>query len=150
METFLRRNPGIRWAIILLLLTGIFVEGLLIRNRLLTAPVANGNGVVVDGGPTEEPSEGGGGDQPPAEAVELQCTVVEFVNLRGGPSVDNPVLAVLNQGSSVTALGRNGDVPWLFIQVDANQQGWVSSIDIEQDPLVQCEGDLATLPERAG
>jgi hypothetical protein len=150
MESFLRSNPGVRWAIIIVLLTSIFVEGLLIRNRLITAPASAGNGAVVDGG-TGEPVEGGGGDVPPSvAAVELSCTVVEFVNLRGGPSVNSAVLTVLDEGITVTALARNGDVPWLFVEVDENQQGWASSIDPNQNPLVQCDGDLQTLPEREG
>jgi hypothetical protein len=145
METFLRNNPGVRWAIILVLLLGLVAEAILITNRL-SSDVPNGepNVIVVDGDDGEEviPT--------PDETVELACRVATGVNLRGGPSVNNAVISVLDVDTTLTALGRNGDVPWLLVRAPGGQEGWVSSVDVDGNPLVECAGDLETLPERAG
>jgi hypothetical protein len=139
MESFLRNHPTFRWTLIFTLLFFIMLQGLFIRSQLFA------------GGDAATPGAGLPFGQPPApEGAVLDCAVVAIgVNLRAGPSTDYEVLAELAGGTTVTASGRQGDAPWLFITIDRPapvQEGWVSSRLRDGRPLVECEGDLATLP----
>ena len=151
METYLRNNPGVRWAIILVLLLGLVAEAILITNRLSSdARGAGPNVIVVDGDDGESPLDEGEGVILPDDTVELACRVATGVNLRGGPSVNNAVISVLDVNTALTALARNGDVPWLLVRAPGGQEGWVSSVDVDGNALVECEGDLRALPEQEG
>jgi hypothetical protein len=139
MESFLRNHPIFRWTLIFTLLFFITLQGLFIRNQLFAG----------DDGTT--PGTGQPFGQTPAPVgVVLNCSVVAIgVNLRAGPSTDYEVLAELAGGTTITARGRQGDAPWLFINIDRPaevQEGWVSSRLRDGRPLVECQGDLTTLP----
>jgi uncharacterized protein YraI len=63
---------------------------------------------------------------------EAQVTPVAVVtagrlNVRSGPSVGNPVVAVADQGEQLTLLGRNADVSWVQIMMSDGIQGWVGT-----------------------
>ncbi len=131
MENYLRTHPGIRWTIILLLLLGITLEGLFLSGQ-------------VGSGATGNPPDSGG---LPTVTVELPCEVLVAVNLREGPATSFERKATLDVGTPLTALGRNSDVPWLLVRTGDNLEGWVSSFDTQGEPLVQCEGNLQSLPE---
>jgi uncharacterized protein YgiM (DUF1202 family) len=45
------------------------------------------------------------------------------VNLRAGPSTDQPILAVLAVGTPVFPQARQGD--WVLVQVSSGPAGWV-------------------------
>ncbi len=140
METYLETHPFVRWSLILFLLVAIGAEVLLISSA------------VTDEGRTggvETPLPEGGGDVGPTPVI-LACTVAgQQLNLRSGPSVEfNPPLTQLAPGVSLTAIGRSGDVPWLHIRLANGQEGWVSSRDADGQALVQCEGELQSLPEQ--
>lgn len=140
MERFLRRNAGVRWSLILLLVAGIALEYVLITYRdpiiaSLTPPTLN------------NPPGTGGGDQPPG-VTALACVVVSDVRLRGQPLiVEGNIIRVLSVGTPLTATGRSGDVPWLEVST-GTELGWVSSRDQDGVVLVECQGDLSQLPER--
>lgn len=75
------------------------------------------------------------------------CTAVVDLNLRSGPgTVYEPPVAVIPAGSEVSPLaftptGFPGG-PWIQVQVDGNQTGWLSA-----DPqFVSCNVELTGLP----
>jgi uncharacterized protein YgiM (DUF1202 family) len=57
----------------------------------------------------------------------------DFLNMRSGPGVDFPVLAVLKKGDSVTMLGRNAASSWIFGRLANGQEGWVSTVYMSFD-----------------
>lgn len=139
MEQYWRTHPGTRWTVILFLLFCITGETLYISNQVLS-----GDPAAPETGSEENPF--GGPDITPTP-VTLACTVVEGVNFRLGPTVDFEAIRGLVPGTRVTALGRNGPVPWLRVQAEDNTVGWVSLRSGQGEPLVECEGDVQTLPE---
>ena len=60
-------------------------------------------------------------------------------NLRYGPGIGYEIVAVANQGVTVSLLGRNADASWIKVQLDNGTQGWVSAI------LLTTSTDLSTL-----
>jgi tRNA A-37 threonylcarbamoyl transferase component Bud32/uncharacterized RDD family membrane protein YckC len=59
------------------------------------------------------------------------------VNLRAGPGLVYAVIAVLKQGTRLTALERTEDAQWFRVKVDGTpQEGWISItvVDIEFEP----------------
>ena len=57
------------------------------------------------------------------------------LNVRSGPGLDYDVLAVISEGSSYPALGRNDDGSWIEIDADGTI-GWVSAEWVEVAPSV--------------
>jgi basic membrane lipoprotein Med (substrate-binding protein (PBP1-ABC) superfamily) len=57
------------------------------------------------------------------------------LNVRSGPGLDYDVVAVISEGSSYPALGRNDDGSWVEIDADGTI-GWVSAEWVEVDPSV--------------
>ena len=57
------------------------------------------------------------------------------LNVRSGPGLDYDVMAVVSEGSSYPALGRNDDGSWIEIEVDGTI-GWVSAEWVEVAPSV--------------
>lgn len=49
------------------------------------------------------------------------------LNMRSGPGVEYGVTAVLNQGTTVTLLGRNTASTWVKVQLSNNQVGWLNA-----------------------
>jgi len=60
-------------------------------------------------------------------------------NLRYGPGIGYEVVAVANQGVTVSLLGRNADSSWIKVQMSNGTQGWVSA------PLLSTSTVLSTL-----
>ncbi|MBN1137766.1 MAG: protein kinase [Anaerolineae bacterium] len=61
----------------------------------------------------------------------------EAVNLRAGPGTNYPVIAVLKQGTRLTAFERTANSDWFTVEVnDTGQKGWISItvVDMEFDP----------------
>lgn len=142
MERYLSEHATLRWTIIFLLLLALLVEGTLIRARLSTA------GTVDGGSPmTESPNGFEPGAGPTPTGITLNCRTLVAVNLRTGPSTSFDRLVTLFAETPFTALGRSGDVPWLFIRLQDQREGWLSARDDVTD-LIQCEGELQSLPER--
>lgn len=137
MEQFFRTHPGTRWLIIGLLLMGILAE-IVLSSWALTAG-ASQRATLPPTVATPEPS-----------GPQLSCTVLTQLNLRSGPSVEyDPPLTQLATDTRVTAIARNGEVPWLRVQVGGTEGrlGWVSSRSNE-GALVECDGDINQLPEQ--
>lgn len=62
------------------------------------------------------------------------------VNVRSGPTVDNPVIGQLDSGDVVNVVGRsNAESDWLQVEFD-NQLGWVAFF------VVTVTGDTTLLP----
>ena len=57
------------------------------------------------------------------------------LNVRSGPGLDYDVVAVISEGSSYPALGRNDDGSWVEIDADGTI-GWVSAEWVEVAPSV--------------
>lgn len=92
--------------------------------------------------PTQAPTE----VPPPTEAPKVvTATTTEVLNIRQGPARTTASLGKLPKGTTVTAVGRNGDGTWLQIQIpDSSDLGWVSA------EFVTIEGDINTLPVVSG
>lgn len=57
-------------------------------------------------------------------------------NVRSGPSLNNPSIAVVYNGTIVTLLGRNSDGSWLKVQLSNGQQGWMNIATIQPNVVV--------------
>lgn len=80
--------------------------------------------------------------EPAPDLVTMEVTSSGGINIRSGPSTDNPVIGSLTNGETVIANGRNGDATWLRIQVpDSDALGWVFA------ELVTGDDDRQTLAE---
>lgn len=71
--------------------------------------------------------------------VNVIVTAASSVNLRGGPSTNQPVVGSLGAGESITATGRLADGSWLRVELASGQSAWVFS------QLVRSEEDLDSL-----
>ena len=72
--------------------------------------------------------------------------IVPNLNVRSGPSVNYPSLAVARQRQALKLLGRNGPASWLRIRLGHGPEGWVmaryisaSADDIAHLPVIQSE-----------
>ncbi|KAA3656720.1 MAG: SH3 domain-containing protein [Chloroflexi bacterium] len=74
-------------------------------------------------------------------AVQTNAAIINTgaANLRYGPGIGYEVVAVANQGETVSLLGRNADSSWIKVQMSNGTQGWVSA------PLLSTSTDLSTL-----
>jgi uncharacterized protein YgiM (DUF1202 family) len=64
----------------------------------------------------------------------------QTINVRQGPSTNNPVVTTLEPGTEVRVLGRNSDGSWINIQLDDGTEGWVSAELLEiQEPQSSSE-----------
>jgi hypothetical protein len=88
----------------------------------------------------------GGGDQPPPPPPPPDAVGVvtaSRLNVRTGPSLNHPVIALLQRGQQVRLLGRNSAASWLKVELAPNYHGWVfasyirSSVPITNLPVVQ-------------
>lgn len=76
----------------------------------------------------------------PTPASGVTATVnTGALNVRSGPAVSYGVVAVLNQGTTVSVTGRNSDNSWVRVAT-GNISGWVLT------SLTTINGDLATIP----
>ncbi|MFN8373077.1 MAG: SH3 domain-containing protein [Anaerolineae bacterium] len=66
------------------------------------------------------------------------------LNVRGGPSTNQAIIASLAAGDTMTAVGRNSDGSWLHIGLEDGSFGWVFA------QLVTVEGDANALPIAEG
>ncbi len=79
---------------------------------------------------------------PPTTPPELTGTVTENSRVRATPSTGGAIVARLNKGDQIKAVGRNAASDWYQIQLpsDANSRGWISA------ELVQLQGSADSLP----
>ena len=49
----------------------------------------------------------------------------DFLNMRTGPGTKYDLIAKLNQGQSMSLLGRNSDGTWALVRLPGGQEGWV-------------------------
>jgi SH3 domain-containing protein len=86
--------------------------------------------------PTEAPSvtEGPAATETPAPLL----TITKPANVRTGPGLDYPVVAGINTGETLPAIGRDGAGEWFAISFAGgpNGVGWVSSLVATLDGLV--------------
>jgi len=73
------------------------------------------------------------------EPVTLTVTANNTINVRGGPSTNNAVVASLPAGQEAVADGRNTAGDWLRVMLADEIVGWVSA------PLVTVNGDASLL-----
>jgi hypothetical protein len=80
------------------------------------------------------------GNQELAESQDGYLIVnVDNANVRSGDDARYTVVAIVDGGTSLVALGRNGDGSWWYVQVD-EIRGWISN------ELVIIRGDLSNVP----
>ncbi len=80
--------------------------------------------------------------EPAPDLATIEVTATGGINIRRGPSTNNPVIGSLANGETVIANGRNADATWLRIQVpDSDALGWVFA------ELVTTSGDRQQLSE---
>jgi len=73
--------------------------------------------------PTAEPTA----TPPPSPTTPPDVTVkLDGLNLRDGPGTEFPSLQVLQQGDSLSILGKYGDCAWLNVIAPGGRGGWVS------------------------
>ena len=68
---------------------------------------------------------GGGASAGGSAATEQVVITASSLNVRSGPSTENPVQFSLNSGAVVDVLTRAGD--WLQIRADDGREGWVAA-----------------------
>ncbi len=74
-------------------------------------------------------------------ASVVTATAKERINVRGGPGTSYAVLAKVDQGKSLTVIGRNADNSWLQVQLaDGSTKGWASA------EYLEVKGDVNSLP----
>jgi uncharacterized protein YraI len=80
-------------------------------------------------------------DASPTPAVqEVTITVLQNMNVRGGPGTNYPIVGPGPAGQSAKVLGRNADASWLQIEYpSADGLGWIFA------KLVQVNGDPQTV-----
>jgi hypothetical protein len=94
-----------------------------------------------------QPTSTGEVTQPPGTASSgTSCTVLQDLNLRSGPGTAyRPPIRVLPANTVVTPLGfAPQGIPegsWAFVQVSAQEKGWVSA----GSQFISCNIDLSTL-----
>jgi curli biogenesis system outer membrane secretion channel CsgG len=71
------------------------------------------------------PVGAGGSGAAGGSATEQVVITASSLNVRSGPSTENPVQFSLNSGSVVDVLTRAGD--WLQIRADDGREGWVAA-----------------------
>jgi uncharacterized protein YgiM (DUF1202 family) len=71
------------------------------------------------------PVGAGGSRADGGSATEQVVITASSLNVRSGPSTENPVQFSLNSGSVVDVLTRAGD--WLQIRADDGREGWVAA-----------------------
>jgi N-acetylmuramoyl-L-alanine amidase len=52
---------------------------------------------------------------------------VSLLNIRSGPGVGYPVVAVLGAGANVTLIGRIADNSWVQVRLNSGAQGWANA-----------------------
>jgi uncharacterized protein YraI len=73
------------------------------------------------------------------DPVTLEVAARGNINVRSGPSTNDPRIGGLSEGDVVTAVGRNTDDTWLQIELSGGSRGWVSA------DLVDADGDISLL-----
>ncbi len=99
-----------------------------------TVPIAQPVSVV----PTPTPPAS---SESAAAGGPVSITVLQDMNVRGGPGTNYPIIGPGPAGQSAPVLGRNADASWLQIKYpSASGVGWIFA------KLVQINGDPQTVP----
>jgi uncharacterized protein YraI len=78
------------------------------------------------------------------EPDSAQLTVVAAaINVRSGPDVTYPAVAVLNRADEVPVIGRDTATGWWQVQLSDGRTGWVTGLDT----YVSVSGNTTTLQE---
>lgn len=67
------------------------------------------------------------------------------LNVRAGPKISYPVVAVLQQGEHVGLLGRAEGLPWVYVRAQDDTEGWISSAS----EFLTVSDPVESLPVRA-
>jgi N-acetylmuramoyl-L-alanine amidase len=94
---------------------------LLSNSSLTNVPVADSPVVLSAPVTTTNPAAGVGG---PALGTVIEAAIL---NVRAGPSLNDPIVTTLPLSQTVTLEGRNADGSWLLVRLADGQLGWVSS-----------------------
>lgn len=76
----------------------------------------------------------------PLDIEPLQAAAIQGVNVRVAPSLNAEVVREVEAGTILVVNGRNTQGDWLRVALEDQVEAWVYA------PLMQVEGDLATLP----
>jgi hypothetical protein len=94
--------------------------------------------VAVESTATPVPEEPTATPVPVEEPVTI--TLLQNMNVRGGPGTNYPVIGSGSTGESTKVLGRNSDGTWLQVEYSsADGLGWI------YEPLVQVNGNPETV-----
>ncbi|KAA3646476.1 MAG: SH3 domain-containing protein [Chloroflexi bacterium] len=113
------------------------LEGSRQLRQLYDQELARLLGITPEAQPTqaETPAEGTPSPEAVSTAADFPQIIVtspDGVNVRTGPSGNFPFTAILQQGSTATALGRSEDRQWILIESpDFEGQGWVFAALVE-------------------
>ncbi len=68
-------------------------------------------------------------------------------NLRYGPGIGYEVVAVANQGETVSLLGRNADSSWVKVKMSNGTQGWVNATLLSTSTTISTLTLLTDVPD---
>ncbi|MCA9931358.1 MAG: SH3 domain-containing protein [Anaerolineales bacterium] len=83
-------------------------------------------------------------------AVQTNPTAVVntgALNVRSGPGIGYDIVTVVNQGVTVTLLGRNANSTWAKIQVSDGRQGWVNASLISPSVAISTLAVITDTPD---
>jgi len=63
----------------------------------------------------------------PLAAAAQQAFTTELLNLRAGPGIEYPVVAVLSQGQSLDVMGCQNGYDWCDVVLPDGERGWVAA-----------------------
>jgi hypothetical protein len=106
--------------------------------ELPTAEVIETEPVIPSPTPSPAPTE----EAPPQADGPVTVTVLQNMNVRGGPGTNYPVIGAAPPGASSKGLGRNADSSWVQVEYPpgSGSAGWVYT------SLVQIDGNLENVP----
>jgi uncharacterized protein YraI len=76
-----------------------------------------------------------------------------FLNVRGGPGANFPILTRLSNGAALNLVGRNAESSWAQVAIPGGAQGWVStryiaaSVLIDNLPVTSNTGVSSNFPQ---
>ncbi|MFN8372501.1 MAG: SH3 domain-containing protein [Anaerolineae bacterium] len=121
------------WGVALLLLQANLPDTLPGQNvtMVLFGEVAIASAVPTE--PVVEPT-------PEPRPIVFIVTADSTINVRGGPSTSDAVVASLGAGETVPTDGRSDDGTWLHVRFDDGTTGWIFA------ELVSVDGDISCCP----
>jgi uncharacterized protein YraI len=90
--------------------------------------------------PFADSGQGGPSPKPPVHQPTQQpsgTVNVGALNVRSGPGINYRTIAVVNGGTTVVLLGRNGSGSWLKVKIPTGSVGWVNGFYISTSYPIQ-------------